>query len=135
VLVDAVDRKDEATWLAETPRPIVHFTLGTFFNLESGDLFERVLEGLSDLEASVVVTVGRDLGPQRANIRVERHLPQSLLLPHCELVVSHGGFGGVVGALAHGLPVMQAAAEVLSDRRYRRNDRRKRSTACRGFVE
>ena len=31
------------------PRPIVYFTLGTIFNLESGDLFERALKGLCDL--------------------------------------------------------------------------------------
>ena len=32
------------------------------------------------------------------------YLPQATLLPHCDLVVSHGGSGSVIGALAHGLP-------------------------------
>jgi UDP:flavonoid glycosyltransferase YjiC (YdhE family) len=27
-----------------------------------------------------------------------------VLLPHCDVVVSHGGSGSVIGALAHGLP-------------------------------
>jgi UDP:flavonoid glycosyltransferase YjiC (YdhE family) len=112
VLADAAAGEVEPAWLAElTVRPIVYFTLGTIFNLESGDLFERVLAGLSELPVSVVVTVGRELkpqalGPQPANVRVERYVPQSLLLPHCELVVSHGGSGSVVGALAHGLPMV-----------------------------
>jgi UDP:flavonoid glycosyltransferase YjiC (YdhE family) len=97
--------------LAELPRPLVYFTLGTIFNLESGELFERVLAGLSELPVSVVVTVGRELepealGPQPANVRVESYVPQSLLLPHCDLVVSHGGSGSVVGALAHGVPMV-----------------------------
>jgi UDP:flavonoid glycosyltransferase YjiC (YdhE family) len=26
------------------------------------------------------------------------------VLPHCDLVISHGGSGSVMGALAHGLP-------------------------------
>jgi UDP:flavonoid glycosyltransferase YjiC (YdhE family) len=91
--------------------PTVYFTLGTVFNMESGDLFMRVLAGLRDLPVTVVVTVGRDVdpaefGPQPANVRVERYIPQSELLPHCSLVVSHGGSGSVVGALAHGLPMV-----------------------------
>ena len=88
---------------------IVYFTLGSVFNLESGDLFERVLRGLQDLPFDVVATVGTAIdpatfGPQPAGVRVERFVAQSALLPHCRAVVSHGGSGSVLGALAHGLP-------------------------------
>jgi UDP:flavonoid glycosyltransferase YjiC (YdhE family) len=87
----------------------VYFTLGTVFNLESGDLFARVLAGLRELDVDVVATVGRqidpeELGPQPERIRVERYLPHSAVLPRCAAVVSHGGSGTVLGALAHGLP-------------------------------
>jgi MGT family glycosyltransferase len=59
----------------------------------------------------VVVTVGRELEPdvlgeQPPNVRVRQYVPQSLLLPHCDLCVSHGGSGSVVGALTHGLPMV-----------------------------
>ena len=69
------------------------------------------LAGLSGLPVSVVVTVGREvdpatLGRQPANVRVEQYVPQSLLLSRCDLVVSHAGSGSVVGALAHGLPML-----------------------------
>ncbi|HXA61040.1 MAG TPA: glycosyltransferase [Streptosporangiaceae bacterium] len=89
--------------------PTVYFTLGTIFNMESGDLFTRVLAGLRELPTDLVVTVGRhidpaEFGPQPANVRIERYLPQSSVLPNCDLVVSHGGSGSVIGALAHGLP-------------------------------
>jgi MGT family glycosyltransferase len=55
--------------------------------------------------------VGRDidpdeLGSQPANVHVERFMPQAALLPHCDLVVSHAGSGSVLGALAHGLPLV-----------------------------
>jgi UDP:flavonoid glycosyltransferase YjiC (YdhE family) len=99
-------------WLANLPdKPTIYVTLGTIFSLESGDLFERVLAGVRDLDVSVVVTVGReldphDLGLQPPNVHVEGYIPQSLLLPHCSLVVSHAGAGSVVGALAHGLPMV-----------------------------
>jgi UDP:flavonoid glycosyltransferase YjiC (YdhE family) len=99
-------------WLSRLPdRPTVYFTLGTIFNLESGDLFDRVLAGLRGLEATVVVTVGRNLDPERFgtqpdNVHIERYLPQSVVLPHCDLAVNHGGSGSVIGALAHGLPLV-----------------------------
>jgi UDP:flavonoid glycosyltransferase YjiC (YdhE family) len=89
--------------------PIVYFTLGTVFNIESGDLFARVLAGLRDLPISVIATVGREIdpaefGPQPANIHIEQYISQALILPQCAAVVSHGGSGSVIGALAHGLP-------------------------------
>lgn len=92
-------------------RPTVYFTLGTVFNVESGDLFTRVLAGLRDLPVDVVVTVGPhvdpgELGPQPEHVRVERYLPQEEVLPGCDAVVTHGGSGSVLGALAHGLPLV-----------------------------
>jgi UDP:flavonoid glycosyltransferase YjiC (YdhE family) len=55
-------------------RPTTYVTLGTVFNLESGDLFARVIAGLRDMPINVVVTVGRQIdpeefGPQPANVR------------------------------------------------------------------
>jgi len=112
-LVPAPAEGDELpTWITEGEgAPLVYFTLGTVFNIESGDLFARVIAGLRELPIGLVVTVGRqidpaELGPQPANVRIERFIPQALLLPHCDLVVSHGGSGSVIGALAHGLPMV-----------------------------
>jgi UDP:flavonoid glycosyltransferase YjiC (YdhE family) len=90
---------------------VVYFTLGTVFNAESGDLFQRVIAGLRDLSVQVAVTVGRgidpaELGPQPANVHVERYVSQGVLLPRCHLVVCHAGSGSVMGALAHGLPMV-----------------------------
>lgn len=89
--------------------PTVYFTLGTVFNLESGDLFSRVLAGLVDLPINLVVTVGpyidpTEFGPLPAHVHLQQYIPQALILPHCDAVVSHGGSGSVVGALAFGLP-------------------------------
>jgi UDP:flavonoid glycosyltransferase YjiC (YdhE family) len=89
--------------------PTVYFTLGTVFNLECGDLFERVLGGLSELPVDVLASLGpqrdpEELGPLPDNIRVERFVPQSEIFARASAVVSHGGSGTVMGALAHGLP-------------------------------
>jgi UDP:flavonoid glycosyltransferase YjiC (YdhE family) len=100
-----------ATVLPGAPR--VHVTLGTVFNHESGDLFPRLLAAVRDLPANVLVTIGReldpaDLGPQPPHVTIERFVPQAEILPHADLVVSHGGSGSVLGALAHGLPMVLA---------------------------
>jgi len=91
--------------------PVVHATLGTVFNLESGDLFARLLAGLRALPASVVMTVGcgidpAEFAPLPDNVRIFRYVPAASLLPHCDLVVSQGGSGIVTATLAHGLPAI-----------------------------
>jgi UDP:flavonoid glycosyltransferase YjiC (YdhE family) len=112
VAADRAASEEDVSWLeGRAARPLVYFTLGTIFNLESGDLFERALAGLRELPMDVVVTVGRELdpqvlGPQPRNVYVRSYIPQSALLPHCDLVVSHAGSGSIVGALAHGLPMV-----------------------------
>ena len=109
---EAAPSEAAPAWLAHLGDvPTVYVTLGTIFNMESGDLFQRVLAGLRELPIDLVVTVGRDIdpaefGPQPANVHIERYVPQAILLPHCRLVVSHGGSGSVLGALTHGLPMV-----------------------------
>jgi UDP:flavonoid glycosyltransferase YjiC (YdhE family) len=110
---DAIEAEGDTAapdWLSTLPdRPTVYFTLGTVFNMESGDLFARVLAGLRALDVNAIVTVGRDIDPaafgrQPAHVRVERYVPQAALLPRCDVVVSHGGSGSTIGALAAGVP-------------------------------
>lgn len=99
-------------WATAIPgAPTVYFTLGTVFNVESGDLFERVFAGLQGLPINVLATVGRELdpamfGPQPDNIHITRYVAQATVLPHCAATITHGGSGSVVGALAHGLPMV-----------------------------
>ncbi|HEX6341209.1 glycosyltransferase [Umezawaea sp.] len=105
----AVDGPPPAPIAVPEDVPTVYFTLGTIFNMESGDLFTRVLDGLRELPAHVVVTVGgqidpAEFGPQPPHVRIESYLPQDTVLPRCSVVVSHGGSGTVLGSLAHGVP-------------------------------
>jgi UDP:flavonoid glycosyltransferase YjiC (YdhE family) len=91
-------------------RPTVYVSFGTVWNRDLR-LFETVLDGLRGEPLDVVMTVGPTndpaaLGPQPPNIRVHRFVPQSDILPYCSGVVTHGGSGSVLGALAHGLPLV-----------------------------
>ena len=93
----------------EAKRPAVYVTLGTVFNVP--ELFSRIFDGLRGLPVDVIATVGDSVdpasfGPQAEHVRIERYIPQDDVLPSCDLVISHGGSGSVMAALAHGLPAV-----------------------------
>ncbi len=98
-------------WLEELPDlPTVYVTLGTVWNRDLG-VFRCVLEALGDEELAVIVTVGHRndpsaLGTPRAHVYVERFIPQGLVLPRCDAVVTHGGAGSTLGALTYGMPLV-----------------------------
>jgi UDP:flavonoid glycosyltransferase YjiC (YdhE family) len=103
--------EDVPAWLGALPaRPTVYATLGTAFNSRV-DLFAAFLAGLREEPLNLIVTVGRDqdpaqFGPQPPHVRIERYIPQTLVLSRCDLVLTHGGSGTVMAALTHGLPLV-----------------------------
>ena len=91
-------------------RPTVYATLGTLFN-ERTDILSAILEGLREEPINLILTVGRnrdplEFGEQPPHVHVERYIPQDLLLPLCDLVVTHGGSGTMMDALSLGLPMV-----------------------------
>lgn len=102
-------------WMADLPsQPTVYATMGTEVN-NIAEFYPYVLKtiiaGLRDLPLNVIVTLGRDKNPadfgaQPPNVHIEPYIPQSLLLPHCDLMVMHGGSNSVLAALDVGLPVV-----------------------------
>jgi MGT family glycosyltransferase len=107
-------RSDERlpAWVADLgDLPVVLVTLGNIFNHEPS--FQTLLDAVVDEPYDVIMTVGRALdpatfGPQPEHVHVEQYVPQSLLLPHVDAVVCHGGFNTVIGALQQGLPLVVA---------------------------
>ncbi len=105
---------DEAPpeWIESLPaRPVIYATLGTVFNTRTPRPFEAIIDGLRDEPIELILTIGRDrdpaeFGPQPANVHIERYIPQSWLLPHCDLVITHAGFSTVAATLSHGLPIV-----------------------------
>lgn len=104
---------DEAlpAWVRELPDavPTVYVTLGTLFNRDAS-LFRLILDSLGGEPVTVVATIGYDgdraaLGEQPENVRIHSYIPQSQLLPYCDVVVAQGGWS-FVSVLAHGLPML-----------------------------
>jgi UDP:flavonoid glycosyltransferase YjiC (YdhE family) len=103
---------DPLEWLPSLgrERPLVYATLGTVFN-KMRTLRTTMLDAFADLDADVLMTIGRDVDPTAIgavppNVRVEPFVAQSLVLPHASLVVSHAGMGTMLGAIYHGVPMV-----------------------------
>ena len=122
-------------WWPGRNGPLVYVTFGSV----AGSLpvvrsvFGAALAAVGDLDARVLVTVGRDvdiaaLGPVAANTHVEAWVPQQDVLADAALVVCHGGSGTTFGALAAGMPagVRADVRRPAPERRTRRRARRRR---------
>jgi UDP:flavonoid glycosyltransferase YjiC (YdhE family) len=88
----------------------VYVTAGTSHNTRPGVL-ETMISALHDEGVNVVVTIGRDgdrgrFGARPDHVRIEHFLPQQRILPYVDAVVCHAGAGTVLGALAHGVPLV-----------------------------
>ncbi len=84
-------------------------TLGTEFNTESGDLFDRILAALASIDAPSTLAIGRDLdvarfGPQPPHVRVEQFVELGVLIPRASVVVHHGGSGLFMQSVLGGAP-------------------------------
>ena len=96
------------SWLSQQTRPIVLVTASTVYQ-QDDKLIATTLEALAPEPVTVVATTGA-LDPTTfdapANARVEAFLTHSPILKHAACVVSHGGMGITLKALAAGVPGM-----------------------------
>jgi UDP:flavonoid glycosyltransferase YjiC (YdhE family) len=91
------------------PRPRVLITFGTTTQSQANAL-PPVLEAVGGLNVRGLLTMGGVplTRPVRApsNVVVRDRVPHAALFPHASVVVSHGGLSTVMGALAHGVPLV-----------------------------
>jgi len=89
--------------------PLIVVSLGTT-DMDEVPVLTNVLDALAHERARVFATVGdhADPGaiPTPANATVGRFVQHAAVLPHADLVISHGGIGTALAAVAHGLPVL-----------------------------
>ncbi|MCD1261638.1 glycosyl transferase family 1 [Paenibacillus athensensis] len=91
-------------------KSLLYISLGTVFN-QAVDFYKLCFEALGDTEHTVVMAVGSrtpvsDLGVIPANFIVRPYVPQTELLPHVRLFVTHGGMNSVHEALYAGVPLV-----------------------------
>ena len=96
-------------WRNADPRPLVLVSLSIMPGQGSTDLAQQVLDELAESAIWVVMTTGA-LPPETLrppdNAVVFGVVPHQAILPEAALMVTHGGHGSVMGALAHGVPLV-----------------------------
>ena len=89
--------------------PVVLVALSTTFQDQVACL-QRIVDGLGSLPVHGIVTTGPALDPDAItappNVTVVAAAPHSQVLEHAAVVVTHGGHGTVVRALAAGVPMV-----------------------------
>lgn len=111
VLYDGGEEAELPAWFDRLPdRPIVYATLGTVFN-NLTEIFQTIINGVAGEPVTLIMTVGSSQSPEQLaplpdNVYVERYIPQSLLLPHCDVAITHCGYQTTISVLRHGLPVL-----------------------------
>lgn len=90
-------------------RPLVLVSFSTTFQDHAG-VVQRVVDALADLPIKVVVTLGgslrRDELRAPGNVAVMESAPHHEVMREAALVVTHGGHGTVMKALAHHRPML-----------------------------
>lgn len=90
-------------------RPLIVVSLSTTYQRHEG-LVARVIEALAPLPARVVVTLGPALDPALfeapASVTLVANASHAELFRDARLVVTHGGHGTVIRALAAGVPLV-----------------------------
>ena len=99
----------ENPWPADDRRPLVVVSFSTTYQNQRSAI-ERVMEGVAGLDVRVLVTLGPAMSKQRfqssENVEVVSEAPHTEVFPHAAAVVTHGGHGTVIRALASGVPLL-----------------------------
>lgn len=89
--------------------PLVVVSMSSTF-MSQGDAIQRCIDALNDLPVRALVTTGPSLDPTAFSssdkVKVVRAVPHSEVFPHASAVITHGGHGTVMRALANGLPLV-----------------------------
>ncbi len=95
-------------WDEDDSRPLIIVSFSSTYMAQERVL-ARAIEGLSRVDARVLVTTGPAIDPASfhpaANTTVVRSAPHAQLFPETAVVVTHAGMGTVTRALAAGVPL------------------------------
>lgn len=106
--------KCDFAWIdnLKTGKPVIFLTQGSVNINDYNSLILPVLKALSESGMIIVVATGNgnnlilpeDL--KSDNIIIESFIPYEFILPLSDLMITNGGFGGVITALSFGVPLI-----------------------------
>ena len=83
--------------------------MGTVFN-EQPALYEKCFEAFKDVDATVVLVVGKKINISQfeniENFKLYNYVPQLEVLQHADVFVTHGGMNSSSEALYYGVPLV-----------------------------
>ena len=90
--------------------PVMLVSLGSLFH-EWPEFYRSCIEAFGNTAWRVVMSIGsrldrRELGAIPRNVRVESHIPQVALLPHADVLITHGGMNSTMEAQSYGVPLV-----------------------------
>ncbi|KWX69745.1 macrolide family glycosyltransferase [Paenibacillus jilunlii] len=88
----------------------IYISLGTVFN-QAIDFYKLCFEAFGNTDYTIVMSVGNktpisDLGEIPDNFIVQNYVPQTELLKHISLFITHGGMNSTHEALYNGVPLV-----------------------------
>ncbi|GIP56228.1 macrolide family glycosyltransferase [Paenibacillus woosongensis] len=88
----------------------IYISLGTVFN-QAAPFYKLCLEALGNTEHTVVMSIGSktpvsDLGEIPENFIVRNYVPQTEVLQHAKLFMTHGGMNSTHEGLYYGVPLI-----------------------------
>jgi len=100
----------EFPWERLEGKPVVFVSMGTIL-YKTVDLFKTVIAALKDLDATVVLSIGRrlsaaDLGEIPPHFIVANYVPQLELLQKTDVFITHGGMNSTSEGLYYGVPLV-----------------------------
>ncbi len=100
--------------LLRSGKPIIFITQGTVNINNYNNLIIPALQALKSSDAIILVATGNtsaeELEMQFASktVFIEKYIPYEYIMPYASLIITNGGFGGVITALWHGVPMVVA---------------------------
>jgi len=75
------------------------------------EVYVDIVEALADEPVNLILTTGTNQTPKLTkhsapNLHTASYIPHRLLLPYCDVVITHGGAGTTMSVLGHGLPMI-----------------------------
>ncbi|MEV0456685.1 macrolide family glycosyltransferase [Catellatospora methionotrophica] len=103
-------RRTSGRWRPPADGPLVLVTLGTIYNADPG-FYRCAIEAFAGTPWHVVLAVGERidvgaLGRLPSNMELHRVVPQLDVLAHATALACHAGMGGIMEAMAFGVPVL-----------------------------
>lgn len=99
----------ENPWQEEDKRPLVVVSFSTTFQNQA-TIVMRCIQALAELPVRCLITLGWAINLEDVevpeHVKIIRSAPHSKVFPLADLVITHGGHGTIMRALANGLPLI-----------------------------